>query len=79
MLPLMVVPGVGSQIYRGLATVIIVGSSFCASPRARVQAHAREACVSLVFQAAFLEADESVDGAEHEVGAHWQRRVLSER
>ena len=30
MLPLMLVPGVGSQIYRGLATVIIGGMTFSA-------------------------------------------------
>jgi multidrug efflux pump subunit AcrB len=30
MLPLMVVPGVGSEIYRGLATVIVGGMSICA-------------------------------------------------
>ena len=30
MLPLMVIPGVGSEIYRGLATVIVGGMAFCA-------------------------------------------------
>jgi HAE1 family hydrophobic/amphiphilic exporter-1 len=30
MLPLMLVPGVGSEIYRGLATVIVGGMTFSA-------------------------------------------------
>ncbi|MGI9286899.1 MAG: efflux RND transporter permease subunit [Pseudomonadales bacterium] len=30
MLPLMIIPGVGSEIYRGLATVIVGGMAFCA-------------------------------------------------
>jgi HAE1 family hydrophobic/amphiphilic exporter-1 len=30
MLPLMLIPGVGSEIYRGLATVIVGGMTVCA-------------------------------------------------
>jgi HAE1 family hydrophobic/amphiphilic exporter-1 len=30
MMPLMLIPGVGSEIYRGLATVIVGGMSACA-------------------------------------------------
>ena len=30
MLPLMLIPGVGSEIYRGLATVIVGGMTMCA-------------------------------------------------